>query len=594
MYLGRNVYLIIVFLLAGIIKGQNLSANENTGNKSSKQEVVISEQDSVPEEIVPDSVKIQELDLQLQESKLSEVNLRLELEQIKFEAITADSVKHARQKAFIDSLRTITSGIPLVIGEDTLFSIFGNRGGLTPLDRVKRTSDVILELGKRFDVRPDSVYIYSDEFVTDIMYKEQQIVSLTDNDALWENMTRQQLAEHHRETIIKALQELHNEHNLWVLTKRILLFILVIALQVALLWLTNFLYRKLKSRILQMKGRKLKPVFIGDYEFLNIKRMTKVFVSLSNICRYLLIIFELVISVPIIFSIFPQTEDIAMKIFSYIISPAKKIGKGIIDYIPNLFTILIIYLVIRYVIKGIGYMAREIENDRLKIRGFYPDWAKPTYNIIRFLLYAFMIAMIYPYLPGSGSQVFQGVSVFVGLIISFGSSSAIGNIIAGMIITYMRPFRVGDRIKLNDTLGNVIEKTPFVTRLRTLKNEVVTIPNSSIMASQTTNLSASARTYGLIIHTEVTCGYTTPWRKVHELLIEAAKMTEDVMETPEPFVLDQSFNDFYIVYQINAYIQDADKLSKISTNLHQNILDIFGKAGVEIMSPHYYVKKEEK
>ena len=211
----------------------------------------------------------------------------------------------------------------------------------------------------------------------------------------------------------------------------------------------------------------------------------------------------------------------------------------------------------------------------------------PTYHIIRFLLYAFMIAMIYPYLPGANSGVFQGVSVFVGLIVSLGSSTVIGNIIAGFVITYMRAFKQGDRIKLNDTVGNVIEKTAFVTRLRTIKNEIVTIPNSFIMSSQTVNYTSSARTYGLIIHSEVTIGYDAPWRKVHQLLIDAAKATPGVMPEPAPFVLETALSDFYPVYQINAYIQEANNMTTIYSALHQNIQDYFDKAGIEIMSPHY-------
>ncbi|MEG2819890.1 MAG: mechanosensitive ion channel family protein, partial [Muribaculaceae bacterium] len=241
-----------------------------------------------------------------------------------------------------------------------------------------------------------------------------------------------------------------------------------------------------------------------------------------------------------------------------------------------------------YIIKGIKYLASEIETEHLKISGFYPDWAQPSFQIIRFLMYAFMIAMIYPYLPGSKSGVFQGISIFVGLIVSLGSSTVIGNIIAGMVITYMRPFKIGDRIKLNDTTGNVIEKTPFVTRLRTPKNELVTIPNSFIMSSHTVNYSASARNFGLIIHTEVTIGYDAKWRQVHQLLIDAALSTKDVNKEPLPFVLETALSDNYPVYQINAYISDADKLAIISSDLHQNIQDKFNEAGVEIMSPHYY------
>ena len=208
------------------------------------------------------------------------------------------------------------------------------------------------------------------------------------------------------------------------------------------------------------------------------------------------------------------------------------------------------------------------------------------------LLYAFMIAMIYPYLPGSKSGVFQGISVFVGLIVSLGSSTVIGNIIAGLVITYMRPFKLGDRIKLNDTTGNVIEKTPLVTRIRTPKNEVVTIPNSFIMSSHTVNFSQSARDYGLIIHSEVSVGYDIPWRKTHQLLVEAALNTPGVVDDPRPFVLETSLQDYYPVYQVNAYIKDANQLAQVYSDLHQNIQDRFNEEGIEIMSPHYIATRD--
>ena len=301
---------------------------------------------------------------------------------------------------------------------------------------------------------------------------------------------------------------------------------------------------------------------------------------------------QLLITVPLLFAIFPQTKGLAYQIFSYIWNPIKNILVGIVDYIPNLFAILIICFAVKYLVRLVHYLSREVEAGRLKFGGFYPDWAMPTYHIIRFLLYAFMIAMIYPYLPGAKNGVFQGISVFVGLIISLGSSTVIGNVIAGLVITYMRPFKLGDRIQLNDTTGNVIEKTPLVTRIKTPKNEVVTIPNSFIMSSHTVNYSASAREYGLIIHSEVTIGYDVPWRQVHQLLIEAALNPPGVIDDPRPFVLETSLSDWYPVYQINAYIREADKLAQIYSDLHQNIQDRFNEAGVEIMSPHYMAMRD--
>ena len=156
----------------------------------------------------------------------------------------------------------------------------------------------------------------------------------------------------------------------------------------------------------------------------------------------------------------------------------------------------------------------------------------------------------------------------------------------------MRPFKMGDRIKLNDTIGNIIEKTPLVTRIRTPKNEVVTVPNSFIMSSHTVNYSTSAREYGLIIHTEVSIGYDIPWRRVNPLLIEAALNTPGVVDDPRPFVLETSLSDWYPVYQINAYIKDANRMSQIYSDLYQNIQDKFNEAGIEIMSPHYMAVRD--
>lgn len=396
----------------------------------------------------------------------------------------------------------------------------------------------------------------------------------------------QKLDSLHQETVAQLRgSKLHE--NWWETGKHALYFMLVLLGQYLLFRLSSWLYQKAKARIQQLKDSKLKPISIQNYEILDTQKQVKLLVFVASIIRYLLLFILLVLTIPILFSIFPQTKELAYKIAYYIWNPVKSILVGILDYIPNLFTIIVICLAIKYIIRGIRYLATEIDAGRLKINGFYADWAMPTYHIVRFLLYAFMIAMIYPYLPGANSGVFQGVSVFVGLIVSLGSSTVIGNIIAGFVITYMRAFKQGDRIKLNDTVGNVIEKTAFVTRLRTIKNEIVTIPNSFIMSSQTVNYSSSARSYGLIIHSEVTIGYDTPWRQVHQLLIDAAKATSGVMPEPAPFVLETSLSDFYPVYQINAYIQDADKMTSIYSDLHQNIQDYFDKAGVEILSPHY-------
>ena len=528
-----------------------------------------------------DSVRMADMKKELEEARLSEAK-----------AFAADSVKLAQQRARIDSLRQFTPGVPVVVEGDTLFYLYTKRGGYTPLQRAEMIDAAIMQLGKRFTLHPDSVYIESSDIVTDLMYGNKVIASFTDQDGLWEGRSREQLATDKRKIVVQKLKELKEEHSLWQLGKRILYFVLVLAGQYLLFWLTGWLFRKLKVRIQKLKDTRLKPISIQNYELLDTQRQVNLLIFLSNLLRYVIMLLQLLITVPLLFAIFPQTKGLAYQIFSYIWNPIKNILVGIVDYIPNLFAILIICFAVKYLVRLVHYLSREVEAGRLKFGGFYPDWAMPTYHIIRFLLYAFMIAMIYPYLPGAKNGVFQGISVFVGLIISLGSSTVIGNVIAGLVITYMRPFKLGDRIQLNDTTGNVIEKTPLVTRIKTPKNEVVTIPNSFIMSSHTVNYSASAREYGLIIHSEVTIGYDVPWRQVHQLLIEAALNTPGVIDDPRPFVLETSLSDWYPVYQINAYIREADKLAQIYSDLHQNIQDRFNEAGIEIMSPHYMAMRD--
>lgn len=581
----RALCLWLLLLPAGVASAQLVEKVLDIFNEDTLGSVVAQRADT-------DSVYLLKMKEDLEVARLNEANLRMEIEQMRLRYDAADSLKLAKQRLRIDSLRRVTPGVPVVVEGDTLYYLFAKRGGHTPQQRAEMNAAAITELGKRFNLQPDSVYAESSDIVTDLMYGNKVLASFIDQDGLWEGCSRDQLAAAKRKVIVDKLKVMKDEHSLWQLGKRILYFILVIIGQYLLFKLTTWLFNKLKVRIQRLKDTKLKPISIQEYELLDTQKQVNLLVFLANLLRYAVMLLQLILTVPLLFSIFPQTKDLAYKLFSYIWDPIKSIFLGIVEYVPNLFTIFVIWLAVKYLVRLVHYLASEIQSERLKIGGFYADWAMPTFHIVRFLLYAFMIAMIYPYLPGSKSGVFQGISVFVGLIVSLGSSTVIGNIIAGLVITYMRPFKLGDRIKLNDTTGNVIEKTPLVTRIRTPKNEVVTIPNSFIMSSHTVNFSQSARDYGLIIHSEVSVGYDIPWRKTHQLLVEAALNTPGVVDDPRPFVLETSLQDYYPVYQVNAYIKDANQLAQVYSDLHQNIQDRFNEEGIEIMSPHYIATRD--
>ena len=576
-----RIFSIFLFLLSPFIASAQLFTV--LGNENEK---------GVEKEIQNDSTKLAALRDSLETSRLNEANARMELEQLRYTMLSADSLDKAKQKARIDSLKEFTQGIPVIVEEDTLFEFYSNRGGYSPQQRAEMAATAILNLSKKFNLNPDSVYIDNSDNVADIMYQKEVLTSFTEQDALWAGMPQDSLAVMNMAKIVGELQKLKAEHSFWLTIRRIFLLILVIAGQFALYRITKWFFRKLNRRIEGMKDTKLHSIMIQNYELLDTAKQVKLIEFGALLAFYGVIAIQLVFTVPLIFYIFPPTKALAYRLLGYIWTPVKGILMGIVDYIPDLITIVIICIAIHYLIKLIKYLSTEVATERLKIPGFYPDWALPTYNIIRFLLYAFMIAMIYPYLPGSDKGVFQGISVFVGLIISLGSSTVIGNVIAGWVITYMRPFKKGDRIKLNDTVGDIIEKTPLVTRVRTAKNEIVTMPNSFIMSSQSINYSRSAQDFGLILHAEVTIGYDVPWRLVHRMLIDAALRTKGVLHEPHPFVLETGLNDWYPVYQINAYTKDAQRMAIIYSELFQNIQDRFNEEGVEIMSPTYIATRD--
>lgn len=530
-----------------------------------------------------DSLKIQELKMQVQELKLSQIALLTEKKNMG----KTDSLKKALQKKRIDSLRATTKGFPVVIDRDTLFYLYARRGGVMPADRASKVQEVILAEGKKLKLKPDSIYTYETEYVTDIMSGDKVIITLSDQDGLWQNLSRQDLAKKYTSIISKKISELHSKYGLQQKIKSFLILFLVIIIQIIAIYFTQKLFNKIKNYLKKLINEKFKA-----NKFLTNDRQEVLLVSVTKVIKYSFIIIQLIISLFIIFSIFPETEKYVYYIFNFVSNMAKDMGNTIIHYIPNLVKIIFIYLIFKYIIKILKYFAGEIFEERIKIKGFYSDWAYSTFNILRFLLYSFMFIMIWPLLPNSNSPAFQGISVFIGLIISLGSTTVIGNLMSGLVITYMRAFKIGDQIKLNDTVGNVVEKTPFVTRIRTSKNELITIPNSFILSSQTVNYSTSARNYGIIIYSDITVGYDIPRKKVEDLLIEAATNTEGVMKNPSPFVLIKELEDFYCCYQINAYTDCDLAMPKVYSNLHKNIIDRFHEEGIEILSPHFYAERD--
>ena len=310
--------------------------------------------------------------------------------------------------------------------------------------------------------------------------------------------------------------------------------------------------------------------------------------GLLRVLRFVAYVSLTYLYVTSVLGFFPSTRRLSVELLNYMIEPVRMIGREFIASVPDIIAIVMIIVVTNYVIKLIHMFFNGIGRGAITFQGFHREWATPTYKIVRFFVLVLAAAAIFPYIPGSHSEAFRGISVFLGVLVSLGAAGSFGNIVAGVVLTYMRPFSVGDRVKIADTVGDITEKTLLVTRIRTIKNVDVTIPNALVLGSHIINFSSSAmKPPPLILHTSLTIGYDAPWQKVHELLIAAAKQTTHILETPEPFVLQTSLDDFYVRYEINAYTGAPNKMASIYSELHQHIQDQFNEAGIEIMSPHY-------
>jgi len=535
-----------------------------------------------------DSLKKLELEYQIKQLKttdnIEKETLLNQLRTIKQE----EDQRRQRKLAHIDSLRQKAEGFPVVgVLNDTIIIIYAKFGPLTAQERASNINRKIEQLYDNDFLNPDSIIVKDSESSLDITYGKTIVMSISEMDAMWYGLDIRTLSNQIRSSMQASLINAKNENQISKLLVRVGLVLIVIFITGFMIWLIGKGYARLLNLIMLKKDNWLKNLSYKDYIFLTIEQEVKTIEVLIKLFRWFTYVLLLYITLPIVFSIFPFSRHWADALFQLIWSPFKGVIRAVWDYIPNFISILVIYFVMRYFIKFVRYIFHEIESEKLKISGFHADWAMPTYSIIKFLLYAFMFVMIFPYLPGSDSNIFKGVSVFIGILFSLGSSSAIANMVAGLVITYMRPFKIGDRIKIADVSGDVVEKSLLVTRIKTIKNEIITIPNSSVLTGNTTNYTSIANENGLVIHTTVTIGYDIPWRTMHKTLIEAALKTELILQEPKPFVLQTSLDDFYVSYQINAYTHEASKQALIYSNLHQNIQDICNEKGIEILSPHY-------
>lgn len=498
-------------------------------------------------------------------------------------------IRNQQLKIKVDSIKKNTKRYAVAPFNDTLFYIYNKLGSSLAKDRADNVVTRIQNLYEDDFVKVDSFKIENNEISSDIVYKDLIITSVTELDALLEGKSKEEIAKQYLKSIQETINREKEENSISKLLIRIGLIALIFIVFYLLILLINKIKDYSVQRIMTERTQLIKDVKIKNYVLVSSVQKTRILINSINMLRWALIILMAFIMLPIVFSVFPFTQSWANSLIGLFTKPLKKAFLAIWDYIPNLITVFVILFVMRYAVRLVKYIFTEIDKGKLEVNGFHREFAMPTFTIVRFLLQAFTLVLIFPYLPGSNSDIFKGISVFIGVLFSLGSSSAISNIIAGLVITYMRPFRIGDRITIADKTGVVIEKSPLVTRLRTIKNEEITIPNSSILSGNTVNYSTFSD-QGICFQVELTVGYEEPWERIHEMLLNIPPRVARVNTTPAPFVLQKKLDDFYVLYELNVYISQSAEIALAQSEIFQLILNDFLAAGIEMNAPHIFAK----
>jgi len=456
-------------------------------------------------------------------------------------------------------------------------------------ERAREVSAAILEVAKSFKMRPEDLQVLKDDRINAslIMCGNYMVCAVWEYEAAARGTTSDDLADEWLEIIRQAVVDYRADFSARSLIRGGIFAAAAIALLTVILIIIARLRRRLENSLeAKLGGKTLFKVLTGE-------GLVSFVTAVNRLVHFITVVWLVLVTLNFVLTLFPWTYGVASQVFEMAVGPLKTFGAAFVEQIPSLFFLVFVVVATVFTLRGIRFFFTEIEKKRIRIRGFYADWARPTFNIVRVIVIAFGVVFAFPYIPGSNSSAFKGMSIFIGVLVSLGSGGAMANMVSGIILIYMRPFAVGDRIQIGETIGDVVDRNLLTTRLRTTKNERVTIPNTNILSGQIINFTAKRRTKELILHTSVTIGYDAPWRTVHELLMAAAADTENVLDDPAPFVLQLGLHDFYIEYELNAYTGEPRLIPATYSVLHQNIQDKFTEAGVEILSPHFRALRQD-
>lgn len=491
----------------------------------------------------------------------------------------AQSAPEAVQEAAVDLA-------PVVVDGRALFSVRGVTASPSK-QRAARIATRIEQIARDPGFDPRQLKLVHEDLFSSIYAGDLLVMVVVDADARAESVAREVLARAIQDRIATAVQDYRKERSRDYLLNSGLQVLLASGVFVLFLWVLRRLSRRVHASLGRVAKKRMEALEAKTFSLVRAQQIWKLIASASVLAKWVLILFAADAYLGYSLGLFPWTRPFAEILLNTLSVPLKHMLDGLAQALPGLAFIVVLVVVIRYLLGLVRLFFAGIADRSIAWQGIEPDWAFPTYRLVRLLIIVFGLVVAYPYIPGSSSEAFKGLSLMFGLLLSLGASSIIGNILAGYSLIYRRAFKVGDRIKVGEHVGEVTLMGALVTHLRTPKNEVVVVPNSEILSSSIVNYSTLKQEQGLILHTTVGIGYETPWRQVEAMLLLAADRTAGLLKQPEPFVLKKSLGDFCVVYEINAYVDAPESMPRLYSLIHQNILDVFNEYGVQIMTPAY-------
>lgn len=480
--------------------------------------------------------------------------------------------------------------VPAVVLLDggAVFTVRSAATGMTTTERAKRISERLRLLAADMEYTVEDLEIEPLEGNFYILKAgKHRIVTLTPRDAELESMSGETLSKTILKKVSEAIEKYRSLRTPEALYANISNTVVGTIVFLFIVYIIHIVMRFMRNRVVIFSKRLRKRLKMPP-ENISPPYIRRLLLELLLFFEFIAILHIVYLYLSFSLYLFPQTRVYALSFHSFMVRFLWRIWGNFIGYMPNLFVVSTFVFIAFAIYRILGALFEAVRLENIVIPGFYAQWATPTRRIVRGLILIFTLIICYPYLPGGQSPAFQGISVFVGILLSLGSTSLIGNYLSGIALIYARAYEVGDWVLIGEYTGDVIERGALATRIRTVKNREITIPNIFIINNPIQNYSMAARAAPIILSIEISLSYDYPHETISELLVSGALNTRDILEEPAPFVLQTQLDDNYVRYEINAYTRNVKEIILIRSELNRNIHNAFDRAGMEILSPTYH------